>query len=57
MFRLDLGSPTRYCDGLTRRSFLQLGIAGMASVSLPQFLRARAETASAAKKNTSAILI
>jgi hypothetical protein len=57
MFRLDLGSSTRYCDGLSRRSFLQLGVAGMASVGLPQLLRARAESASSTKKNTSAILI
>ena len=35
MFRLDLGSSGRYCDGLNRRSFLQLGVAGMASVGLP----------------------
>lgn len=30
MFRLDLGSTQRYCDGVSRRSFLQLGMAGMA---------------------------
>lgn len=55
MFRLDLGDRKRYCDGLTRRSFLQLGVAGMASVGLPQLLRAR-ET-SGSSKNTSVILI
>jgi hypothetical protein len=55
MFRLDLGSGGRYCDGLSRRSFLALGAAGLASVGLPQFLRAR--EASAARKNTSVILI
>jgi hypothetical protein len=56
MFRLDLGSPTsRYCDGLSRRSFLALGVAGMASVGLPQLLKARAS--SPATKNTSVILI
>src|SRR5262252_754603 len=57
MFRLDLGSaPRRYCDGMSRRSFLQLGVAGMASVGLPQLLRAREQSAGA-KKNTSVILI
>jgi len=56
MFRLDMGSSTRrYCDGLSRRSFLALGVAGMASVGLPQLLKARA--ASSATKNTSVILI
>ena len=39
MFRLDLGSTGRYCDGVNRRSFLQLGVAGMASVGLPRTAR------------------
>ena len=30
MFRIDLGPTPRYCDGVNRRSFLQLGLAGMA---------------------------
>src|SRR5581483_10720955 len=55
MFRLDLGTTKRYCDGLNRRSFLQLGVAGMASVALPQLLHAK--EASSTKKNTSVILI
>jgi hypothetical protein len=59
MFRLDLGRTRGYCDGLSRRSFLQLGVAGMASVGLPQLLRAketvRAKTGTT--KNTSVILI
>ncbi len=60
MLRVDLGSTSRYCDGLSRRSFLQLGMAGMASLSLPQLLRAREQSAaakSATKKNTSVILL
>jgi hypothetical protein len=57
MFRLDLGSPaSRYCDGASRRSFLQLGVAGMAAAALPDVLRAKAASGSAAK-NTSVILI
>lgn len=55
MFRLDLGRTPGYCDGVSRRSFLQLGVAGMASVAMPGLLRARSE--SATKKNTSVILI
>ncbi|HEY2784894.1 MAG TPA: DUF1501 domain-containing protein [Fimbriiglobus sp.] len=54
MFRLDFGSTGRYCDGVSRRSFLQLGVAGMAAVGLPGILRAKA---SSDKKNTSVILI
>src|SRR5215470_24138 len=59
MFRLNLGTTRRYCDGLNRRSFLQLGVAGLASVGLPQVLRAREESAAKAggTKNTSVILI
>jgi hypothetical protein len=55
MFRLDLGPSPRYCDGISRRSFLTLGVAGMAHVGLTQLLRAR-ESANA-KKNTSVILL
>jgi hypothetical protein len=29
MFRLDLGKTPGYCDGLSRRHFLQLGVAGL----------------------------
>ncbi len=57
MFRIDLGGTRRYCDGLNRRSFLQLGVAGMASLALPQILRAREESRPASAKDTSVILI
>lgn len=59
MFRLPLGSTPRYCDGLSRRSFLQLGVAGLANLTLPQVLRARAASAenTGYRKDTSAILI
>jgi hypothetical protein len=59
MFRLDLGSPKQYCDGLSRRSFLQLGVAGLAGLGLPDVLRARAQSAAAtgAPRSTSVILI
>src|SRR5690348_16018809 len=56
MFRVDLGRSGRYCDGLSRRSFLQLGVAGMASVGLPGLLKARADSGST-RKNTSVILL
>jgi hypothetical protein len=59
MFRLDLGATPRYCDGLNRRSFLQLGVAGLASVGLPQLLRAREVSAEStgSRKDTAVILI
>jgi hypothetical protein len=58
MFRLNLGPTSRYCDGMSRRSFLQLGVAGMASVGLPRLLQAREQSSEGgSRKNTSVILI
>jgi hypothetical protein len=57
MFRLDLGSTGRYCDGLSRRSFLQLGVAGMASVGLPGLLRARAQAPAAGGTRDTAVIL
>ncbi len=58
MFRVEAGMTGRYCDGVSRRSFLQLGVAGMASVGLAGVLRARAASAdSAGVKDASVILI
>ncbi|HWE38864.1 MAG TPA: DUF1501 domain-containing protein [Isosphaeraceae bacterium] len=34
------GTGRRYCDGVTRRSFLRLGALGMGGLALPQLLRA-----------------
>ena len=55
MFRLNAGRSDRYCDGMSRRSFLSVGVSGMASVALPAVLKAKAE--SSQKKETSCILI
>src|SRR5689334_18113369 len=59
MIRLDAGSTRQYCDGLSRRSFVQLGMAGMGTLGLPQLLRAKEESAAAgtSKKDTSVILL
>ena len=57
MFRLDLGPSGPYCDGGSRRDFLQLGVAGMAAVGLPTLLKAKAQPSLADRKNTSVILI
>jgi len=41
MIRVNAGDSRRCCDGLSRRSFLQLGAAGLTSLGLPQLFRAR----------------
>ena len=58
MFHLDLGATGKYCDGINRRSFLKLGVSGMASLGLADVLRAKAQSApSQGSRNTSVILI
>ncbi len=59
MFRLDLGSANKYCDGVNRRHFLTLGVSGMASLGLPQLLRAREQSAASGvpTRKTSVILL
>jgi hypothetical protein len=39
------GSPNRWCDGVSRREFLQIGGLGVAGLALPDLFRARAEGA------------
>jgi hypothetical protein len=52
MLRVDAGpvSP-KYCDGVSRRSFLQVGVTGMASVGLGQLLAAKARSAEQVQDN------
>ncbi|MCZ6795298.1 MAG: DUF1501 domain-containing protein [Planctomycetota bacterium] len=59
MLTIDAGGTPRYCDGLSRRSFVRIGVAGMAAVGLPEILRARAVSSERGveKKDTSVILI
>ena len=59
MFRVNSGHTARYCDGLTRRSFVQIGLAGMATAALPDILRAKESSAQSGlpKKDTAVILI
>jgi hypothetical protein len=45
MYRI-FGESARDCDGLTRRSFLQVGALGLGGLALPEFLRLRVEGAS-----------
>jgi uncharacterized protein (DUF1501 family) len=59
MFRVDAGKTAKYCDGISRRSFLQLGVAGMASLGLADVLRAQAASTglTGERKDTSVILL
>ena len=60
MFRIEASrQSSTYCDGMSRRSFLQIGIAGVANASLADVLRAKnaSERLGHAKKDTSVILI
>ncbi len=59
MLRIHAGVSDRYCDGLSRRSFVQAGVAGMGAASLSQVLRAKAASAAegTSRKDTSVILI
>src|SRR5262245_60457621 len=56
MIRIPLGSTPRYCDGISRRSFVQVGLAGLGGLALGDVLRARAAAANSGK-DTSMILI
>jgi hypothetical protein len=59
MLRIDAGKTPKYCDGMSRRSFVQIGAAGLASAGLPAILRAREESARRGmpRKDTSVILV
>jgi uncharacterized protein (DUF1501 family) len=59
MIRVDLGRSPQYCDGVTRRSFLQVGLAGMGAWGVGDLLRSRAACAAEghSAKDTSLILI
>ena len=59
MLSIEAGSTLAYCDGLRRRSFVQIGMAGMGAVGLPDLLRARTAAAAngAPRKDTSVILL
>ncbi len=58
--RIEAGKyTTRYCDGISRRHFVQVGVAGMASVGLADLLRAKEMSAAQgkSKKDTAVILL
>jgi hypothetical protein len=59
MLNVTTGDRYRHCNGLTRRSFLQAGFLGVAGLSLPGWLKLKAESAAQNKatRNTAVILI
>jgi hypothetical protein len=58
MLRIDAGGSGDYCDGMSRRSFVQLGVAGMTSLGLADVLRAKElSSAGTPQKKTAAILL
>ncbi|MCE9563971.1 MAG: DUF1501 domain-containing protein [Planctomycetes bacterium] len=50
-----LGQPTRYCDGISRRSFLQAGSLAVGGLTLPGLMRA--EAAAGKKTQKSVIMV
>jgi hypothetical protein len=59
MLSITANDSHRYCDGLSRRSFLKVGFLGIAGLSLPEWLRhqAKAKENGRPTKNTAVILI
>ncbi len=59
MLNLSMNERHRYCDGLSRRGFLQAGVLGAAGLALPDWLRlkARASESGQAARDTAVILI
>src|SRR6185436_18255933 len=50
-----LGSRARLCDGVSRRSFLQIGSLAVGGLTLPQLMRA--EAAAGKKSHKSVIMV
>jgi hypothetical protein len=59
MLQIRANDSHRYCDGLTRRSFLQAGVLGLGGLGLADALRlkAQAKAAGQASRDTAVILI
>jgi hypothetical protein len=59
MLRINATDRYRYCDGLSRRSFLQAGFLGVAGLSLADSLRLKATAANAGQstRDTAVILV
>ena len=50
-----LGSRSRYCDGMSRRSFLRVGALGLGGLTLPQLMRC--EAAAGVKRSHKSVIM
>lgn len=58
MLRITCGSPSRgHCDGVSRRSFLQIGSLALGGLSLPNLLRADAAASNGGSRHKSIIMV
>ena len=55
MLRIE-GKKGRFCDGVSRRNFLQVGALGLGGIALPQLLQAEGQTANR-RQHKSVIMI
>ncbi|HAM72174.1 MAG TPA: DUF1501 domain-containing protein [Verrucomicrobiales bacterium] len=51
------GKPKRFCDGVTRRTFLKIGALGMGGLALPDLLKAEAASGAKGARHKSIIMI
>ena len=57
MLKIPGESSGAFCDGLSRRNFLQIGSLAMGGIALPELLRAEEALGSKAQKQKSIIMI
>src|SRR5215212_9375336 len=51
------GAGRGFCDGVSRRNFLKIGALGLGGLTLPQLLRAEAQSGSTAGKSHKAVIM
>ncbi len=57
MLTIHTGEKGRFCDGVSRRNFLQIGGLAMGGMALPQLLRAEQAAGSSAQRQKAIIMI
>ncbi len=50
------GSTARFCDGVSRRSVIQAGLAGIVGISMPELLRQRANADQSSRKAKTSVI-
>src|SRR5262245_18618933 len=56
MLTFPAANPVRFCDGLSRRNFLQLGTLGLGSLTLADLLRLKARGAVGPRSGSKAVI-